>query len=147
MLLFLLLPVLPLALATPATASDRLELTIQTQKPFGPAPGTFSTAGAFTDAGAFVNTRFTFSAVAAPRFVIVHVTQTFTGAAGTFTIQAEITETVSADPGLLNDTGTWTVIGGTGDYQTAHGQGSVTGTADDNAGVITRTYAGTVHRT
>ena len=74
-----LLLVLSLPLAAPAVASDRLELTIETQKPFGPAAASFTTTGAFTDAGGFVNTHFTFSAAGAPSFFIIHAAQRFTG--------------------------------------------------------------------
>jgi len=139
-----LLLVLPVPFAAPAAASSRLDLTIETRKPFGPAAGTFTTTGAFADTGGFVNTRFTFSAVGAPSFVIIHATQHFTGAAGSFTIEATITETVTSDPNILTDTGTWTVIDGTGAYQALHGQGRVTGTADDTTGVISRTYTASV---
>jgi hypothetical protein len=144
LLFAVLLVVLPLSFAAPAAANDQAAVTIETQKPFGSSPGAFSATGAFTGSGAFVNTRFTFSAVAAPGFVIVHLTQTFTGAAGTFTLKVEITETATADPNVLTDDGSWAVITGTGAYRTLHGQGHLTGTANDNTGVITRTYVGTV---
>ena len=46
---------------------------------------------------------------------------------------------------MLTDQGTWVVRDGTGAYESLRGDGDVTGTADDNSGVISRTYTGTVH--
>jgi hypothetical protein len=142
--LFLSLIVLPLPLATGAAASQRDGVTIETQKPFGPSPGTFSATGAMSDAGTFFNSSIAFGGLGAPNFVSVHVTQTFEGALGTFTLRADIKETATEDPNVLTDDGTWAVVDGTGAYETLRGQGQVTGTADDNIDVISRTYAGTV---
>ena len=75
----------------------------------------------------------------------VHVTQRFEGALGTFTLRADIKETETEDPNVLTDKGTWAVIDGTGSYETLRGGGQVTGTADHNTNVISRTYTGTVH--
>jgi hypothetical protein len=136
---------LSVAPATAATASQQGSVTIETQKPFGPSPGTFSAVGALSNSGTFVNSSFTFSAVGAPNFVIVHVTQRFDGARGTFTLHADIKETVTADPNVLTDKGHWVILEGTGAYETLRGQGQLTGTADDNTNVISRTYTGTVH--
>jgi hypothetical protein len=121
------------------------EVTIETQKPFGPSPGAFSATGAVSDSGTFVNSRFAFGGLAAPSFVSVHATQRFDGALGTFTLRADIKETATLDPNVLTDKGTWAVVDGTGTYETLRGGGQITGTADDNTGVINRTYTGTVH--
>lgn len=143
--LILTLIVLPLVLAPGAAASQGSAVTIETQKPFGPSPGTFSATGAISDSGTFVNSSFVFGGVGAPNFVSVHATQTFDGALGTFTLRVNIKETATEDPNVLTDKGTWAVIDGTGAYETLRGSGQVTGTADDNTGVISRTYTGTVH--
>ena len=143
--LFLSLIVLPAALATEATASQRTGVTIETQKPFGPSPGTFSATGAMSDSGTFFNSSLAFGGLGAPNFVSVHVTQSFEATLGTFTLRADIKETATDDPNVLTDEGTWAVIEGTGAYETLRGQGQVTGTADDNQNLISRTYAGTVH--
>ena len=137
--------VLPLPLAQAASASQRDGVTIETQKPFGPSPGTFSASGAFSDSGTFANTRIVFSAVGAPTFGVTHLTALFEGSLGTFTLSANIKETLTADPNVLADNGTWVIVDGTGAYTKLHGQGEVTGTADDNQGLINRTYAGTAH--
>ena len=142
--LILTMLILPLPLASGAAASQRSAVTIETQKPFGPSPGTFSATGAISDSGTFVNSSISFGGLGAPNFVSVHVTQTFEGALGTFTLRAEIKETETEDPDVLTDQGTWTVIDGTGSYETLRGGGQVTGTADHNANVISRTYTGTV---
>ena len=97
-----------------------------------------------SDAGTFFNSRIAFGGLGAPNFVSVHVTQTFEGALGTFTLRAEIKETATEDPNVLYANGTWAVVDGTGAYETLRGQGQVTGTADDNIDVISRTYTGNV---
>ena len=145
--LTLSLIVLPLSLvsASPATASERESATIETQKPFGPSAGSFSASGVISDSGTFGNSTFTFSASGAPTFVIVHVTQEFDGALGTFRIRADIKESVTEDPNVLTDVGVWVILDGTGIYKDLRGRGQVTGTADENTGTIRRTYSGIVH--
>lgn len=121
-------------------------VTIETHKPFGPSPGTFAATGAIPESGTFLNSSVIFGGMDACDFVTVHVTQRFDGALGTFTLRAAITETVTEDPNVLTERGTWAIIDGTGAYETLRGQGRVTGTADDNLDLISRTYSGTVHR-
>lgn len=121
-------------------------VTIETQKPFGPSSGTFSSTGAIPESGTFMNSSVIFEDVDASDFVTVHVTQRFDGAFGTFTLRAAITETATEDPNVLTEHGTWAIIDGTGAYQTLQGRGRITGTADDNRDLITRTYTGTVRR-
>jgi hypothetical protein len=133
------------AVAASASASSQLPITIETSKPFGPVPGTFSVSGAFADSGTMENLSRTASGFGAPTFLGSHLTILFTGVNGTFTIKAQILETVTADPLVLTNTGTWTIIAGTGAYADLHGVGSISGTADDNINLITRTYQGGVH--
>ena len=121
-------------------------MTIETRKPFGPAPGTFSSSGAIPESGTFLNSSVIFEEVDASDFVTVHVTQRFDGALGTFTLRAAITQTASDDPRVLTDDGTWAIIDGTGAYETLQGRGRVIGIADDNLDLISRTYRGTVRR-
>jgi hypothetical protein len=121
-------------------------VTIETQKPFGPSPGIFSSTGAIPESGMFLNSSVIFGDLDACEFVTVHVTQRFDGALGTFTLRAAITETTTEDPNVLTDDGTWVIIDGTGAYETLQGRGRVTGTADDNRDLISRTYSGTVRR-
>ena len=137
--------VLALPLAPAAAGSERAAVTIETQKPFGPSPGTFSASGAITDSGTFGNSSFVFSGVGAPTFTIVHPKQVFDGALGTFTLRANIKETVTADPNVLTGEGTWAIVDGTGAYEDLRGQGAITGTADHNTNVISRIYTGNVH--
>ena len=119
---------------------------IKTRKPFGPSAGTFASIGAIPESGTFLNSSVIVERVDAPEVITVHVTQRFNGALGTFTLRAAITETVTEDPNVLADDGTWAIIGGTGAYETLQGRGRVTGIADDNLDLISRTYSGTVHR-
>ena len=122
-------------------------VTIETRKPFGPSPGTFSATGAIVESGTFLNSSVILGCVDASDSVTVDVTQRFQGALGTFTLRAAISETATDDPRVLSDHGSWVVIDGTGAYETLQGRGRVTGTADDNHDLISRTYNGTVrHR-
>ncbi len=121
-------------------------MTIETRKPFGPAPGSFSSTGAIPESGTFVNSSVVLDSLDAAGVVTVHVTQRFDGALGTFTLRAAITEAATADPAVLADRGTWAIIGGTGAYETLRGRGRVTGTADDRLDLITRIYSGMVRR-
>lgn len=127
-----------------AAATEAQAVTITTEKAFGPVPGTFEATGAFTDSGTFANTSFVFGALGAPKFVSIHVVQVFQGTQGSITLRADIKETLTQDPLVLVDSGTWVVIHGTGAYETAHGRGTVIGTADEHSGVISRTYTGTL---
>jgi hypothetical protein len=126
----------------PAAGAVRIE----TAKPFGPAPGRFLASGALAEAGMFVNSSLIVEGPSAPGSVIVYVTQRFAGALGSFTLRAAITETATGNPNVLDDDGTWAIIGGTAAYETLRGRGHVTGTADDNHDLITRTYEGEVRR-
>jgi hypothetical protein len=131
--------------AAPSSATPSQQVTFETSKPPGPATGTFTSSGAFSDSGTINNLDFNASAVGAPTFQVTHVTILFTGAAGTFTLKAEIKETLTSDPNVLTDTGTWTIVDRTGAYANLHGQGTVAGTVDENVNLITRTYDGQAH--
>jgi hypothetical protein len=119
-------------------------VTIETRKPFGPMPGIFSSTGAFAESGTVLSSSLILEHLDGPNFVTAHITQRFDGALGTFTLRAAITETATEDPNVLADDGTWMIIDGTGAYESLQGRGRVTGTADDNLDLISRTYSGTV---
>jgi hypothetical protein len=121
-------------------------VTIETQKPFGPSPGTFASTGAISESGTFVNSSVILGRLDASDSVTVDVTQRFESALGTFTLRAAISQTATEDPHVLSDHGSWVVIDGTGIYTTLQGQGRVTGSADDHLDLIRRTYNGTVRR-
>ena len=121
-------------------------VTIETRKPFGPTAGSFTSSGAMSESGTFVNSSLILEGVGAPDVVTVHVTQRFEGALGTFTLRATITEAATADPQVLADDGTWLIIAGTGAYESLWGRGRVSGTADGDRDLINRTYRGTVRR-
>lgn len=119
-------------------------VTIETHKPFGPSPGTFSSTGAIAESGTFLNSSVIFTDPDTSDTITVQVTQRFDGALGTFTLRAAITETATDDPNVLTDDGTWEIIHGTGAYETLQGRGQIAGTTDDNRDLISRTYSGTV---
>lgn len=121
-------------------------VTIETRKPFGPSAGIFSSTGAISESGSFLNSSLILEGVEAPDSVTVHVTQRFDGALGTFTLRATITEAATGDPHVLADGGTWLIIAGTGAYESLRGRGRLTGIADGGLGLISRTYSGTVRR-
>jgi hypothetical protein len=121
-------------------------VTIETRKPFGPSPGIFSSTGAISESGTFLNSSLIFEDLDGSDFVTVQVTQRFDGALGTFTLRAAITETATHDPNVLADDGAWVIIDGTGAYETLQARGRVTGTVNDRLDLISRTYSGAVHR-
>ena len=132
------------AFVSVAGASTRSAVTIETEKPFGPAPGSFAASGTISDEGAFSNVSRKVGAIGAPTFLVNVLVQRFDGERGSFTLRVVIKETQSADSGVLTGEGTWVVLSGTGAYSALGGRGTVSGTADDNTGVITRVYTGTV---
>lgn len=143
--LILGLSVLVLTLVPAAQASPPESVTIAASKPLGPVPGTFATSGAISDVGTFITIRRVVSAVPAPTFLVSHLTLLFEGTFGTFTVEAQITETVTADPAILINEGRWVIVDGTGAYATLHGGGEVIGTVNDTLNLITRTFTGVVH--
>ena len=133
------------AVTASASASSQLPITIETSKPFGPVPGTFTVSEAFADSGRMENLSRTVSGFGAPTFLGSHLTILFTGVSGTFTIKAQIVETATADLLVLTNKGTWTIIAGTGAYADLQGVGTISGIADHNINLITRIYQGSVH--
>ena len=121
-------------------------VAIRTHKPFGPSPGIFSSTGALPESGTFLNSSVLLEGARSSHCVTVHVTQRFAGTRGTFTLHAEITETATEDPHVLDDDGTWVIIDGTGAYEALQGRGRVTGTVDESRDLISRTYSGSVRR-
>ena len=138
---------LTVAVAPVASADKSDPVQVETEKPFGPVPGGFSASGAITDSGQFSNSRRISSAIPSPTHLNSHLTQVYVGENGSFTMRVQVKETVTEDPNVFTDAGRWVITGGTGDYQGIHGTGTVSGTADDNTGVIDRTYTGDVHQT
>jgi hypothetical protein len=84
-----------LVLTCAAAASEREAITISTLKPLGPALGTFSTIGAFSDFGILVTVDRNVSALPSPFGVVTHLVLRFEGQQGTFTIRTQITETAT----------------------------------------------------
>jgi hypothetical protein len=142
-----ILSILSLAsvVALPVQAAPPESATIVAVKPVGPVPGTFTTAGAISDAGTFRTVRRIVSAIPAPTFLISHLTLVFEGAFGTFTVRAQITESLTADPAILLNEGRWVIVDGTGAYAALRGEGEVIGTVDETLNLITRTFRGVVH--
>jgi hypothetical protein len=137
------------ALAAPletiaATPDAEMPVRIETSKAFGLVAGTFSASGAFVDAGTMQVVSRTVSAFGAPAFAMSHVTILLTGARGTITIKAQIVESITSNPLILSNEGSWAVVDGTVAYAALRGQGTVTGTADETIDLISRTFEGDV---
>jgi hypothetical protein len=121
-------------------------VTIETAKPFGPAPGRFSASGGLEESGTFLNSSLIVEPPDHEGSVTVHVTQRFTGGRGAFTLRAAITERATGDPHVVDDDGTWAIIDGTGAYTSLRGGGRLRGTADHARDLIRRTYEGAVRQ-
>jgi len=80
-------------------------VTIETRKPFGPFPGSFSTTGAIAESGTLRNSSLLLEPPDGPDSVTVHLTQRFDCALGTFTLRAAITQIATRDPRVLADEG------------------------------------------
>ena len=133
-----------LPLTTEAEPSVSAAITINSEKPLGPALGTFSTTGAFSDSGILVTESRVVSAIPSPFGVVSHFKLRFEGTLGTFTIRTQITETVTDDGSIFLNEGVWDIVDGTGAYSTLHGTGDIEGTVDDESNLITRIYTGMV---
>jgi hypothetical protein len=101
-------------------------ITLETTRQ-GPV-GSFGASGAFADGGTFTVQDPVFGGPGPGQFVIVHATETFTGANGTFTVARTLRVTWREDPGVRTIAGNWVVISGTGAYEDLHGHGRISGT-------------------
>jgi len=120
-------------------------VTIDTMR-VGPT-GTFDSTGAIDDEGTFVVEDPVFGGPGPGQFVIVHATETFEGAAGSFTLVRNIRVTWGEDPGLRTISGTWSVVAGTGSYEDLQARGTINGTVQGAppAEVFSLTYTGTAN--
>lgn len=140
----LLLATISVQLATGgAAAAPPTTITIEATR-LGPT-GTFALSGALADTGTFEVRDPVFGGPGPGRFVNVHATETFTGAAGTFTMSRMIRVTWGDDPDVRSIDGTWVVTSGTGAYEDLHAHGTISGTAQGSQPPETfvLTYGGT----
>lgn len=108
-----------------AAAAAPMTIAIEATR-LGPA-GTFDVSGAVADEGTFEVSDPVFGGPGPGRFVNVHATETFSGAAGTFTLTRKIRVTWGDDP-HRTISGNWVVTSGTGAYLHLHAQGTISGT-------------------
>ena len=127
------------------TSSPLEALIISTDKPLGPALGTFTTSGAFVEGGTLVTVTRIVSALPAPFGVVSHFVLRFEGEQGTFTIRTQITERDAGDENIFTNEGTWVIQEGTGAYSKLRGSGTVEGIVDHQLNNIHRVYSGLVH--
>lgn len=132
-------------IAAEVSSSPLEALIISTDKPLGPALGTFTTSGAFVEGGTLVTVARIVSALHAPFGVVSHFVLLFEGEQGTFTIRAQITERDAGDNNIFTNEGTWVIEAGTGAYSKLRGSGTVEGIVDHELNNIHRVYSGLVH--
>jgi hypothetical protein len=99
----------------------------------GSQAGTFTAEGAIEDEGTIdftedLSRAFARAAFGAPTFGIVRAAEHFAGQKGIFDLQTLTKFTLTEVPNVRSVEGTWSVLSGTGDYATLHGQGEITGT-------------------
>ena len=104
---------------------------------------TWSSTGAFSDAGPFVDVGGV-PAFFAGRSSTFHVVRTFTGADGTFDARVDVRITPTDDPDVLAVEGRWAVLSGTDGYQDLHGAGAAHESFDLTTGVIEGDWTGLV---
>lgn len=133
------------SIVTEVNSSPLVTLVITTDKPLGPALGTFTTSGAFVEGGTLVTQTRIVSALPAPFGVVSHFVLLFQGEQGTFTIRAQIIERDAGDENIFTNEGTWVIEDGTGAYSKLRGSGTVEGIVDHELNNIHRVYSGLVH--
>jgi hypothetical protein len=139
-LYFAALVLASLVAALPAQAAVAQTLVLHTHTDAVAGTTAWSSDGAFVDAGNFNDD----SAFFAGSSATYHVVRTFIGADGTFTVVANVRVLPTADPGILNVTGPWSVQSGTGAYAGLTGAGVIKETFDTSALTISGTWTGHV---
>ena len=110
------------ALAAPPQA-----VTFTVDEVFEPPSGVFTSDGSVVCATGTTSNNTFASAFRSPKGLIFHVRKTITcdDGSGTFTLQLQARIGFNVGD---NTFGPWVVLGGTGDYEHLHGQGTVFGT-------------------
>lgn len=129
---------------TQAVAAQAPHATITIEATRTGLMGTFEASGAFTDVGTFVVQNPIAGGPGPGRFLNIHSTETFTGAAGTFTMVRKVTAIWGDDPSIRTLDGNWVVISGTGAYEGLHAHGTLSGIVQGfpPAEVFELTYTG-----
>ena len=121
----------------PAAAAADVNIVTHQAVPIGAGAGTFTMAGDLTDAGTFQFTSFLFTSGQGSPVTTEHVSETWTGLAGTLTVKKEC-RSVFIGFGATDDCQAL-VIGGTGAYSGLHGAGTCTGIIDFVTGIASQT--------
>lgn len=115
--------------ALPAVAAPPQSTTFTVVEQFSepPTPGVFASDGSIVCASGTTSNDTLVSAIRSPNGLIFHVRKTIScdDGSGTFTLQ--IQARIGFNVGDATS-GPWVVLGGTGDYEQLHGQGTVVGT-------------------
>jgi len=107
------------------------------------ATDTWSSTGAFTDGGAFVDAPGV-PAFFAGRSSTFYVVRTFTGENGTFDVRVNVRITPTNDRDVLAVEDRWAVLSGTDGYQDLHGAGAAHESFDLATGGIEGDWTGLV---
>jgi hypothetical protein len=117
----------------PALAAADFNVESHQVLPLGGSTGTFTMSGDLSDAGTFHFTSFLFTSGVGSPVTTEHVSETWTGTAGTLDVDKQCRTEVTGFG--ATDACQALVTGGTGAYAGLHGTGSCTGFLD----FITRT--------
>ncbi len=91
---------------------------------------TFTATEAIIDSGTVSGVLVRAGAANSPVTGVAQYEITFNGQLGSLTIRMQTRLSLTDVPWLLHEDGLWTVIGGTGEYAGANGQGMASGTRD-----------------
>jgi hypothetical protein len=98
---------------------------------------TWSSSGAFTDAGVFHDNPGFFGGSST-----YHVVRTFRGEDGTFRVRGDVRIVPAAAAGVFDVIGHWAVLSGTRGYEGIHGAGDILEIFDTNVGQIAGSWTG-----
>ena len=127
----------------PAAAAADVNIVTHQAVPIGADAGTFAMAGDLTDAGTFRFTSFLFTSGRGSPVTTEHVSETWTGLAGTLTVKKEC-RSMFIGFGATDDCQAL-VTGGTGAYSGLHGAGTCTGIINFVPGIASETCEFSLH--
>jgi hypothetical protein len=126
-----------------ASAASDLNVVTHQAVPIGAGTGTFTMSGDLSDAGTFRFTSFLFTSGQGSPVTTEHVSETWTGTAGTLTVEKQCrSEFVGF--GATDDCQAL-VTGGTGAYAELHGTGTCTGFINFITGIASQTCEFSLH--
>jgi hypothetical protein len=126
----------------PAAAASDLNIVTHQAVRIGAGTGTFTMSGDLSDAGTFRFTSFLFTSGQGSPVTTEHVSETWTGVAGTLTVEKQC-RSVFIGFGATDCQAL--VTGGTGAYAGLHGTGTCTGLINFITGIASQTCEFSLH--